>query len=322
MNILIPEQTKLKEIVINKYIKLQEIGNITISEYKMSNEEILKAVEEKKYNALMIDSASFVLKREFLISLRGKIKIISMNATGYNNIDVQTAKEEGIMVCNVPDYAGQSVAELVFSMIFSLLRKLKRVEDSLREANWRGKNLIGNELKGKTLGIIGFGHIGKTIEKIAKALDMNVLIHDVFVSNNDINFVSLKHLFSHSDIISLHVPLSDTTFNFISKDEFEKMKKGVIIINTARGNLIKEEDLYQAILNGKVAGAGIDVFSNEPIENEKDLKNPLFNKSISDRVILTPHIGFYTHEAIKHLYSTWCENVIMFAKKKPQNVVN
>ena len=132
LNILIPEQTKLKEIAQIKYDHLQDIGTITISNHKMSNDEILRAVEEKKYNALMIDSASFGVDRDFLISLNGKIEIISMNATGYNNIDIHTAKEEGIVVCNVPDYAGQSVAELVFTMVFSLLRKLKRLEKMKR----------------------------------------------------------------------------------------------------------------------------------------------------------------------------------------------
>ena len=252
------------------------------------------------------------------------IRMIAPLATGYNVIDYVYAREKGIPVCNVPAYGTASVSQYSIALLLEICHHIGHHSDSVHQGNWAGNidwcywdyPLI--ELEGKTIGIIGFGRIGRQEGRVAKALGMQVIAYDVYESDAGravVTYVDLDTLLSTADVISLHCNLTPENTGLINRDTIAKMKDGVILINNARGQLIVEKDLADALNSGKVAAAGLDVVSTEPIKPD----NPLL---AAKNCIITPHISWAPRESRQRIMDTTVENVRMFLAGTPQNVVN
>lgn len=261
-----------------------------LTEKKVTPEELLDIIAE--YDAIIVRSATKVTKP--VIEQGGRLKVIARGGVGLDNIDVETAKMHQIKVLNTPKASSISVAELTIAHLMSLGRFLPMSNITMRNKQWPKKEFsAGIEVTGKTLGIIGLGNIGKEVAKRALGLFMNVVAHDPFVTETDLNIrlVSKEELLKVSDYITLHVPFEKAKGAVIAKADFEKMKDGVILINCARGGVVVEKDLLEALNSRKVMYAGLDVFEHEPPTPEEfDLIN-------HPRVSVSPHIGASTREA-------------------------
>jgi glycerate dehydrogenase len=254
-----------------------------------------------------------------------QVKYIGVLATGYNVVDIEAAREMGITVTNIPDYGTTSVAQFTFGLLLEMCHHIGAHNEAVQSGQWSQSsdfcfwNYPLIELAGKTMGIIGFGRIGQTTAKIAQAFGMKVLAYDRTWNskseNGSCRFAAMEELLATSDVISLHCPLNKETQGIINKETLGKMKTGVMIINTARGPLINEEDLCNALLTGKVAGAAMDVVSVEPI----DENNPLLK---AKNCLITPHIAWAPKEARERLMRIAVENVSSFLNGSPRNVVN
>lgn len=252
------------------------------------------------------------------------IKYIGVLATGYNVVDVETCTKMGITVCNVPDYGSAIVGQFAIALLLEICSRVGHHSQAVRENLWE-KNpdwcfwdypLV--ELYDKTIGIIGFGRIGKSTGAIAKAMGMNIIAYDIFQDDygkSIAQYVELDKLLKNSDIIALHCPLLEETKNIICKENINKMKDGVIILNNSRGDLIVEQDLADALNDGKVYAAGLDVVSSEPIKSD----NPLLK---AKNCIITPHISWAAYESRKRLMGIAVKNLRDFKNNTPQNVVN
>ncbi len=244
-----------------------------------------------------------------------KLKYIGVFATGYNLIDIEGAKELGITVCNVPEYSSNAVAQHTFALILEITNQISELNKTVKSGNWNDESIIKiplSELYGKTLGLIGYGNIAKAVERIAESFGMNV-IHCKNTKTED--SVTLEELCRSSDIISLHCPSNDSTRNMINRDTIALMKDGAVLINTARGNIIDDKAVAEALDSGKLYMAGIDVMSKEPPAAD----NPLLNHP---RCIITPHVAWAPEETRKRLIDIVFENYMAFLDGKPQNVVN
>lgn len=249
-----------------------------------------------------------------------KLKMISLWQTGFDNVDLEVATECGVIVSNVPNYAFDSVAEFVFALSLDLLRRVRLADMSLRKGLFNWKYYVGNQLMSKTIGVLGTGDIGKRVIQIAHGFNMNVLSVTAHPSPEraqalGVKFVDVDTLLSESDIVTLHVPLTPETEHMISTRELAKMKSTAVLINTARGKVVDEAALIGALREKKIAGAGLDVFEKEPLP----IDSPLLEM---DNVVLTPHIGFLSEESLDECTYMSIQNVEMFIKGKPQNVVN
>jgi D-3-phosphoglycerate dehydrogenase len=236
------------------------------------------------YDVLIVRSATKV--RGELLDNAKNLKVIGRAGEGLDNVDFEKAKTLGIALVNTPHVSYMSVAELTIGHLLALARGIVQGTVGLRAGKWEKENLIGTEVDGKTLGIIGCGYIGKTVERLAMALGMNVLPVEECVYDR---FVPLAEMLPQADFITIHVPLTPHTKHMISTKEFNLMKDGVMLIDCSRGGVVDQEALYQALLSGKVKGAAVDVFEEEPPKNSKLLT--------LNNVIATPHIGAQTHEA-------------------------
>jgi phosphoglycerate dehydrogenase-like enzyme len=248
------------------------------------------------------------------------LKMISLWQTGYDNVDMAAADEHEVIVSNVPNYAFDSVAEFTFSLALNLMRKVHAADMNLRKGNFDWRDLIGNELMSKTLGVLGTGNIGNRVIQIAHGFNMSVLSTTAHPSPEKakklgVKFVDLDTLLHESDIVTLHLPLTLETKHMIGASELAKMKPNSILINTARGKIIDETALVEALRTKKIAGAGLDVFEKEPLP----LSSPLLEMG---NVVLTPHIAFLSEESIDECTDICVKNVEMFARDLPQNVVN
>jgi D-3-phosphoglycerate dehydrogenase len=224
-----------------------------------------------------------------------------------DNIDVEYAKSRGIKVMNTPAASTNAVAELTVGYLFALARHLPQATASMRAGKWEKKKFSGSEIAGKTLGLVGYGRIGWLVAKRALALGMDIVAYDPYVADSrklEMEFVSLEELLQRADYTSMHLPLTAETRNMIDAPQFEMMKDGACIINCARGGTINEDALYEAIVSGKVAGAALDVYSEEPAQDNK-----LFEL---DEVIGSPHIGAATVEAQHRVSVEVAEKVIEF----------
>ena len=280
-------------------------------------EELLNIISE--YDALIVRSRTKVTKE--VIDRAERLKIIGRAGVGVDNIDVDYATERGIVVVNAPGGNSVSAAEHTIGLILAIARKIPQGDRSVKEGKWERKKFVGIELRGKTLGIIGLGRIGYEVAKRMRCFEMNILAYDPYVSEEraksvGAKLVSLEELLRNSDIITIHVPKTKETENMISYKEFEIMKDGVYIINAARGGIVNERALYDAIVKGKVAGAALDVYEKEP----PDKDNPLLKL---DNVVTTPHIGASTKEAQMMVGMTVAEDIVNFFKGLPvKNAVN
>lgn len=267
------------------------------------------------------------------------LKFIATMSTGFDHIDGEECKKRGIVVSNVPVYAEYIVAEHSFALLLALSRRLLESVERVKKGNFTPIGLTGFELRGKTLGVIGVGAIGANMIRVAKGFGMNVIAFKrtpdlVMEKQLGFKFVDIDMLYSQSDIISLHVPYTKETHHMLNQESFEKMKNGVIIINTSRGGLIDEAALLNNLNNGKVKGAGLDVLEEEPLLlEEKILLTKEFNRDklmsvVEGRmlvdhpnVIVTPHNAFNSMEALQKIVATTHENIAAFTSGIPINVV-
>nr|WP_242603784.1 phosphoglycerate dehydrogenase [Dictyoglomus turgidum] len=240
-----------------------------------------------------------------------KLKVISKYGVGVDNIDLEESKRRNIVVTNTPGVNSNAVAELTVGLIINVLRKINLSDKKTRGGNWN--RFIGNELSEKTLGVIGTGSIGKRVVELLRGFNLRVLCFDKYpdyewASREKIFYVTLQELLEKSDVITIHVPLTNETYHMISERELNMLKRNAVIINTSRGGIIDEEALYKFLKEGRILGAGLDVFENEPPINSPLLK--------LDNVVVTSHIGAHTEEAVINMARIAVENLVLALKGK------
>jgi glycerate dehydrogenase len=295
----------------------EQFGDLTVYD-RTSASEVL----QRTTDADVLFTNKTILNREIISQLE-HVKYIGVLATGYNVVDVAAAKEKGIVVTNVPGYSTASVAQHVFSLLLEITARVGHHDQTVKSGRWSNNvdfcywdyPLI--ELADKTFGVLGYGRIGKQTALIAKAFQMKVIAFDRGRTNHDdiVEKVSLIQLFQRSDIISLHVPLSEETKEIINKNSLSTMKEGVIVINTSRGPLINEKDLADALISKKVKAAGLDVLTQEPPAQD----NPLLSL---ENCLITPHIAWAPLEARNRLLHIAADNLKKFLEGIDQNRVN
>lgn len=257
-----------------------------------------------------------------VIDAATKLRYIGLFATGFNNIDIEYAKEKGIVVCNAGSYSTSAVAQQTFAYILAHFSAVEKYSELVRSGGWIKSPTFSmlccptDELCNKTIGIIGYGSIGRKVAKIALAFDMNVLIYTrTPKEDSDVCFVSLEKLLSESDIVTVHCPLNAQSEKMFNDTTFSLMKKGAFFINTSRGGVVDEPALLRALESGKLVGAAVDVLAREPMSNDCVLQN-------APNLIITPHTAWAPVTTRKRLLNIVCENIEAFISGKPQNVVN
>jgi len=299
MKILICDKTESEAIERMRAAGLTVDTNFEITAEELPN--ILPA-----YDGCVVRGRTKI--RQPLIDLCPGLKVIVRGGVGLDNIDADYARSKGITVMNTPKASSASVAELAIGFMFDLARSIYKATATMKAEKWEKKAFEGDELGGKTLGLIGVGNIGREVAKRALALGMTVIAYDPYVKAVEgVRMVTLDELLAQSDIISLHLPKTKESANMIGKAQFEKMKTGVRLVNCARGGIVDEAALYEALVSGKVAGAALDVFAEEPPTDYRLLK--------LDNVIGLPHIGAATKEARGRVGAEVAEKLIEFAKK-------
>ena len=271
-------------------------------------DELIKSV--KDYDVLVVRSRTKVTKE--VIDSNAKMKIIARVGVGLDNIDVKYAESKGMQVINAEIAAMTAVAELVIGLMLSLARSIPRADAAIKNDKWLKKELMGIELKGRYLGIVGVGKIGRRIARIARGLNMNIIGYDIVPIDQqlarDVGLIvtDLNTLLSSSDFVTLHVPLTEDTKHMINEQRLSLMKKSAYLINTSRGEVIDEQALYNALKDGKIAGAALDVFEVEPPTNNVLVQLP--------NVVCTPHIGAQTYEAQELAANVIAERIIQILK--------
>lgn len=280
------------------------------------------------------------LNKEIIDSLPN-LKFITTRSTGYDHIDIAYCQEKGILVANVPEYGTKTVAEWTIGLMLNLLRKIYYAIDQVKEVeSFDLSNLRGEELCGKTLGVIGTGKIGKEVIKLAKALGMDILAYDIypdekFAQEQNIDYVSLEELLKNSDVITLHVNLNPSTYHLINKENIKLIKPGAYLINTARGGIVETEALIYALKEGILKGAALDVLEEETeIKEELEIlaREDLRSQDIKTlwhdhilmkmpNVLITPHNAFNSKEAVERILKTTIENIKGFLEGKPINII-
>lgn len=296
--------------------RLKEFGNVTVYDRTEAAD-----VVQRIGDADIVFVNKVGLPREVL-QMVPSVRYIGVLATGYNVVDIDAAREQGIIVANIPTYGTAAVAQFVFAMLLEIAHHVQHHSDAVKQGRWTTNPdfcfwdypLI--ELAGKTMGIIGYGRIGQATAKIAKAFGMNVIAHDAY-RNPDFeqDYRDLDTVLAQSDVIALHCPLLESTRGIINEKTISRMKHGVIILNNSRGPLIVEKDLADALHSGKVFAAGLDVVSSEPIAPD----NPLLS---APNCIITPHISWAPKESRQRLMNIAIENLQAFLSGTPMNVVN
>lgn len=282
-----------------------------------TNEELIERIQ----GARVVVTKELPVNAELLSQFPDTVKLIVEAGTGYNNIDLNAAKERGITVCNIPAYSTERVAHTVIMMILNFASTMQQQIGMLAKGDrsnfTKYLQVSHTEVNGKTLGVVGAGHIGMEVIKVAKALGMNILIHTRTpkADGDGIRYVSLDELLENSDYITLHCPLNDQTKHMINKETIAKMKPNAVIVNTGRGPLINEADLCEALAAKRIAGAGLDVQEVEPPAED----SPLYTL---DNVIITPHMGWKGLETRQRLVGIIRDNVQAFFKGEPINVVS
>ncbi|HCK24470.1 MAG TPA: hydroxyacid dehydrogenase, partial [Bacteroides graminisolvens] len=255
------------------------------------------------------------------------VKLIALRCAGYNNVDLNAAQENGIKVVRVPAYSPYAVAEHTVALMLALNRRIPRATWRTRDGNFSLNGLLGFDMHGKTAGIIGTGKIAKILIQILKGFGMNILAYDLYPDNNfarehQVVYTSLDELYHSSDIISLHCPLTEQTKYLINDYSISKMKDGVMIINTGRGQLIHTNALIEGLKNKKIGSAGLDVYEEEGDYFYEDKSDRIIDDDVLARllsfnnVIVTSHQAFFTHEALENIASTTLQNIKDFAENK------
>ena len=280
-------------------------------------DELLEAVKDADAilcNKTIIDKT--------LIDTAKNLKYVGLFATGYNNVDTEYAKFRGITVCNAGSYSTNAVAQQTFAYILAHFSAVDKYSDLVKKGGWIASPTFSmlccptDELCGKTIGIIGYGSIGKKVSEIAKAFDMNVLVYTRTVKDDKtVKFVSFDELLKNSDIVSLHCPLTSENAKMFNSEAFSKMKKSALFVNTARGGLVDEDALYNALKNGIISAAAIDVLAIEPMSENCVLKD-------APNIIITPHTAWAPVSTRKRLLNIVFDNLLSFKNGNPKNVVN
>jgi D-3-phosphoglycerate dehydrogenase len=299
MKILVCDKTESDAIE-----KMRLAGLTVDTNFEITPEELPNILPD--YDGCVVRSRTKI--RQPLIDVCPNLKVIVRGGVGLDTIDADYARSKGITVMNTPKASSASVAELVFGFMFALARNLYKATSTMKAEKWEKKAFEGDEIGGKTLGLIGIGNIGREVARRANALGLTVIAYDPYVKEAEgVELVTLGEVLARSDYISLHLPRTKESADMIGKAQFEKMKTGVRIVNCARGGIINEAALYEALTNGKVSGAALDVYTEEPPADWKLAK--------LDNVICSPHIGAATREAQGRVGAEVAEKLIEFAKK-------
>ncbi|MGI6128736.1 MAG: D-2-hydroxyacid dehydrogenase [bacterium] len=285
----------MRGLIVDKLHPVVEeiLGKHMSLDYKIfvSKEELVQVIGKYEVLIMRVDP---VINRNIL-DHASKLLVIGVGSAGLNHIDMEYARTKGIRIVNAPAMNAESVAELTMGRIIDLMRHVPQANYNLKKKGiWDKYRYLGHELQGKTLGLVALGRIGARVAELASAFGMNILAFDPFLSHEQVaergaKPVTLEELFCQSDVISLHAPLTEATRHMINRDALSKMKQGSYLLNMARGELVDEEALYEALKEGKLAGAGGDVMEKEPCTI-----SPLYEL---DNFIITPHIGAQTEEA-------------------------
>ncbi|MBO5907232.1 MAG: hydroxyacid dehydrogenase [Clostridia bacterium] len=296
---------------------LSEIGELTVYD-KTAPEQLIERCKESEI--LVLNKVK--ITREAMLSAK-KLRLICVFATGYDNIDVKSARELGIAVTNVPGYSSDSVALFTVSTVLALVSHLFEYSSFVKRGEYQRFGTpnrlipVYHELRGKTWGIIGYGGIGQAVAKIAEAFGARVIVNKR-TETDAVKCVDIDTLCHESDIISVHCPLNDATRSLISRDRINLMKDGVILVNEARGSVLNESDVRDAVLSGKIAGFGSDVYSVEPFPND----HPYNDIMGLDNVILTPHAAWGAYEARERCINIILDNIKAFNRGEMQNRVD
>lgn len=321
MNVNLPSIVVLDGYCLNpgdlSWEPLEALGNCTIFDRTAPDE-----LDERIRDADIVLTNKVTMRRDVLAGPR-RLKYIGVTATGFNIIDVAAARELGILVTNVPAYGTSSVAQMVFAHLLNLTQRVADHAEAVRRGRWASSTdwcfwdfpLL--ELSGMTLGIVGYGRIGRETARLGQAFGMNVVAHtrSVKTAATDVRFVDLDTVFQTSDVVSLHCPLSAETERMVNHRRLALMKPTALLINTSRGQLVDEAALADALNNNRLAGAGLDVLEIEPPSRD----NPLYT---AKNCFITPHIAWATHSSRQRLLHAACENVACFLRGEPRNVVN
>lgn len=298
MKILVCDKTEMEAIE-----KMRHAGLTVDTKFDITPEELPNILPQ--YDGCVVRSRTKI--RQPLIDICPNLKVIVRGGVGLDTIDAEYARSKGIMVMNTPRASSISVAELVIGYLFMLARSLFKASAMTKDEKWEKKSFEGDEINGKILGLIGIGNIGREVASRANLLGMSVIAYDPYVKDAPgVKLVSFDDVLMNADYISLHLPKTKESADMISKKQFAKMKDGVRIINCARGGIVNEIALYDALVSGKVAGAALDVFNDEPPTDWKLVK--------LENVICSPHIGAATKEAQGRVGGEVAEKLIEFAK--------
>lgn len=309
--------------------------DIVFEHERMDEDTVSRYVDAEIISSFVYSDLSASILRSFKA-----LKFIATRSTGFDHIDLDYCRDHNIQVSNVPSYGENTVAEHVFALLLAISHKIPEAVNRTRQGDFSQKGLQGFDLNGRTLGIIGTGTIGQKVIRIAKGFEMDVLAYDIHPdagASKELGFfyVGLPELLARADVISLHVPGSKSTLNFLSEKEFSAMKDGVVLINTARGGVMDVKALLRALSDKKVAAAGLDVLPEEPaIREEAELLRSFFRRShdlenlLADHillhmknVIITPHSAFNTKEAVQRILKTTVSNIDGFCRNDVQNQV-
>lgn len=294
---------------------LEEIAEIKRNPYNrlMTEEELAQGLKDADAMVLGVDKCS----RKVIESL-GRMRVIGRHGVGLDNVDLDAATEKGIIVTYTPHVNADSVADHAWALILALARKITSADASMKAGQWEGTKFVGMELSGKTIGILGLGAVGQRVAKRARGFDMNILYYDkrrneALEREIGVNYVDLEQLLRESDILTIHAALTSETRRMIGIQELRMMKKTALLINTARGEIVDEKALVQALREGWIAGAALDVFEREPPEQLLKIGN----------LVLTPHIASYTIEALRRMDTMVAEDIVkVLAGGKPEHVAN
>ena len=288
MNVIVCDPISPKGIAL---LQQRPELKVTVLKQRLSEAELLPLVADAV--ALVVRSETKITRK--VIDAAPKLRVVGRAGVGVDNVDVEAATQRGIVVMNTPSGNTISTAELTFSMLMALARKIPQAHASMKAGEWNRKAFQGTELNNKTIGILGMGRIGGEVAKRAIAFGMKVLAYDPYLALSrakalQVELVELDQIYAQSDFITVHMPMSDETKGMVNAAAFAKMKKGVRVLNCARGGIINETDLYEALKSGQVAGAALDVYETEPLPAQFPLRD-------LPQVVMTPHLGASTEEA-------------------------
>lgn len=315
---------------------LVDAGEVDCHTEPLNEETITMATDAEVISVFVTSKIT-----EGMLSKLPSLKYIVCRSTGYDNIDIKAAKKHDVVVCNVPNYGEHTVAEYAFTLLLSLTRKLQDSISQVQQGQIDHTKLVGTDLAGSTLGVVGAGRIGQRLIKIAKGFEMNIIAYDPFpkpevAKQLGFEYVELDELYSRADVVSLHVPGGKDNKKLIDKDALAKFKDGAILINTARGDLVDNLALIDALQSGKLSGVGLDVLDGEAmidIDHEMALLKQGSSRELKlsteldvlekmPNVILSPHNAYNTNQALQRIRKSTVETIIDFANSKVQNQVN